>query len=217
MPSISAGIAQRAFAFGWAGGAKVESNEAMGGRRWRDAHGCPPGRLSSCGSRNPEQSADPPGSPLFDSCMPWHGVHATAFSGSPRCHAEFHGGSGNSRANEGAFRAPFDSCFHAGQFSDQLSSGGCKSGQSIASILKSLFDRFRLGDELRVERRRHDVPAFFSLLKSKNNLPVTHRVLLHQDDDIRRWPSGSMAQRRGCRVAISTHTRLLSPACSKSG
>jgi hypothetical protein len=99
-------------------------------------------------------------------------------------------------SNEGAFRAPFDSCFHAGQFSDQLSSGGSKSSQSIACILESLLDRFRLGNELAVKGRRHDVPAFFGLLKSNNDLPLTHRALLHPDYGIRLWPSASMVRQK---------------------
>jgi len=81
--------------------------------------------------------------------------------------------------NESAFQAPFDSCFHGGESFDQLPPGRSKSGESIAGILEGLLDCFRLSDELRVKGRRHDIPAFLSLLKSKDDLPVTHSVPLH--------------------------------------
>jgi hypothetical protein len=93
--------------------------------------------------------------------------------------------------NEGAFQAPFDSCFHAGQSSDQLPSGGNESGQGVTGILEGLFDRFRLGDELGVKGRGHNVPAFRCLLKGENDLAVAYGVLLHQDYGIRPWSSPS--------------------------
>jgi hypothetical protein len=95
--------------------------------------------------------------------------------------------------NEGAFPAPFDSCFYAGESSYQLPSGGGQSSQSVTGVLKRLLDRFRLGDELRVERRRHDVSTFFGFLKGQDDFPVTHRILLHQRKGIRLWTPASIA------------------------
>jgi hypothetical protein len=83
--------------------------------------------------------------------------------------------------NEGAFRAPFGSCFHAGQSLDQLPPGGGQSGQCVASILESLLDCLSLSDELGVKRRGDYVPTLFGLLKSKNDLAIAHSVLLHED------------------------------------
>src|SRR5271157_5182176 len=94
--------------------------------------------------------------------------------------------------NEGAFQAPFDSCFHAGQLLDQLSPGGSERGQSISRIIERLLDGLGLGNELGVEGRGHNVTAFRCLLKSENDLSVAYGVLLHQDHGIRLWSSPSM-------------------------
>jgi len=105
--------------------------------------------------------------------------------------------------NEGAFQAPFDSCFHAGQLLDQLSPGGSESSQSISRIIERLLDGFGLGNELGVKGRGHNVTAFRCLLKSENDFPVAYGVLLHQDYDIRPWSSPSMVGQK----PIATNAR----------
>jgi hypothetical protein len=90
-------------------------------------------------------------------------------------------GSGNIRWIEGAFRVPFDSCFDAGQLFNQYAPGGCQSSHGVPRVFEGFLYSLSFGDELRVQRRCDNISAFFGLLKSKDDFPITHSILLHRN------------------------------------
>ena len=78
---------------------------------------------------------------------------------------------------EGAFRAPFDSCFHAGQFSERLSSGGNKCGLRLEPAPPAAAPRLlaftRALDLLLLNGIHFDI-SMFLLNDFKRILPLAH-------------------------------------------